>query len=133
MTKKEEIISALERMGYNPESDDDGDIVLIYQMKALYLFPGNEDESYVSVMLPRFHDIKEGEESLSLAVCNKLNRELKVIKTYLDEGFKSVTAVCEFYYNDDGSLDNGIEKAFSVMGVIRTFFKRAIEDLSDDT
>ncbi len=133
MTKKEEIIAALKRMGYSPESDDEGDIVLMYQMKILYLFPGNEDESYVSVMLPRFHDIKEDEESLTLAVCNKLNRELKVVKTYLDEGFKSITAVCEFYYNDDDSLENGIKKSLNVIGVIRTFFRRAIEDLSDDT
>lgn len=133
MTKKEDIVAALKRMGYNPEFDDDGDIVLIYQMKALCLFPGNEDESYVSVMLPRFFDIKEGGESLALAVCNKLNRELKVVKTYLDENFKSVTALCEFYYDDDKSLENGIEKALSVIGVIRTFYRRVVEELSDDT
>lgn len=133
MTKKEEIIAALKRMGYNPEYDEDGDIVLIYQMKTLYLFPGKEDESYLSVMLPRYFDIKEGDESLTLAVCNKMNRELKVVKTYLDENFKTVTSVCEFYYTDDSSLEDGIENALNVLGVIRTIYRRTVDDFSVDT
>ena len=133
MTKKEEIIAALKRMGYTPEYDEDGDIVLIYQMKALLLLPGKEDESYLSVILPSFLDVKEGDESLTLAVCNKLNRALKVVKTYLDENFKSVTSVCEFYYTDDSSLEDGIENALNVLGVIRTIYRRTVDDFSVDT
>ena len=133
MTKKEEIIAALKRMGYNPEYDEDGDIVLIYQMKALLMLPGKEDESYLSVILPSFLDIKEGDESLTLAVCIKLNRELKVVKLYLDENFKTVTSVCEFYYTDDSSLEDGIENALNVLGVIRTIYRRTVDDFSVDT
>ena len=32
MTKKELIMSTLEKMGYNPELDGDGDIMFRYQM-----------------------------------------------------------------------------------------------------
>ena len=84
-------------------------------------------------MLPRYFDIKEGDESLTLAVCNKMNRELKVVKTYLDENFKNVTSVCEFYYTDDSSLEDGIEKALQVLGVIRTIYRRTVDDFSVDT
>ena len=35
MNKKELILKALEKMGYNPELDSDGDIMLHYQMKTI--------------------------------------------------------------------------------------------------
>jgi len=58
MTKKELIMSTLEeKMGYCPEVDEDGDIRVAYQLKTIYLMTGDEDEQYVSVMLPQFHEI----------------------------------------------------------------------------
>ena len=53
MTKKELIMSTLEeKMGYCPEVDEDGDIRVAYQLKTIYVMTGDEDEQYVSVMLP---------------------------------------------------------------------------------
>lgn len=52
MTKKEQIMATLEKMGYRPELDNDGDILLRYQMKSIFVLTGDEDDSYVSVMLP---------------------------------------------------------------------------------
>lgn len=56
MNKKELILKTLEKMGYSPELDGDGDIMLHYQMKAIYVLTGDEDEPYVSMMLPQFQD-----------------------------------------------------------------------------
>ena len=84
MTKKEMILTAIEKMGYSPEIDDDGDIFFRYQLKNMYVMLGDEDEKYVVLMMPQFIDIEEGEETLTLALCNKLTREVKMAKVYVD-------------------------------------------------
>ena len=76
MNKKELILQTLEKMGYKPEIDEDGDILVRYQMKSIFVFVGDEEDSYVAVLLPQFHEIAEGEETLVLATCNKMTREL---------------------------------------------------------
>ncbi len=131
MTKKELIISTLEeKMGYCPEVDEDGDIRVAYQLKTLYVMTGDDDEQYVSVMLPQFHEIEDGKDTLALAVCNKMTRELKFAKVYVDQTFKNVTATCEFFYNGKKSLEQNLEKAFELLGVVRTVFRNDMEELS---
>lgn len=131
MTKKDLIISTLEeKMGYCPEVDEDGDIRVAYQLKTLYVLTGDDDEQYVSVMLPQFHEIEDGKETLALAVCNKMTRELKFAKVYVDQTFKNVTATCEFFYNGKKSLEQNLEKAFELLGVVRTVFRNDMEELS---
>ena len=96
MNKKELILKTLEKMGYSPEVDNDGDIMLHYQMKTIYVLTGDEDEPYVSMMLPQFHEIDEGRETLVLAVCNKMTRELKVI--YITFLTFQIIKVVKFFY-----------------------------------
>ena len=60
MNKKELILKTLEKMGHSPEVDNDGDIMLHYQMKAIYVMTGDKDEPYISMMLPQFHEIEDG-------------------------------------------------------------------------
>ena len=104
--KKEMILRVLEKMGYKPEIDNDGDIQLRYQMKTIFVLTGDEDEQYISVMLPQFHEIADGEEALVLAVCNKMTRELKLAKVYVDQTFKNVSATCEFFYSNEEALEH---------------------------
>lgn len=131
MTKKELIMSTLEgKMGYCPEVDEDGDIRVAYQLKTIYVMTGDDDEQYVSVMLPQFHEIEDGKETLALAVCNKMTRELKFAKVYVDQTFKNVTATCEFFYNGKKSLEQNLEKSLELLGVVRTVFRNDMEELS---
>ena len=131
MTKKELIMSTLEeKMGYYPEIDEDGDIKVAYQLKTIYVMTSEDDESYVSVMLPQFHEIEDGLETLALAVCNKMSRELKFAKIYIDQTFKHVTATCEFFYSGKKSLMQNLEKALELLGVVRTVFRNDMEELS---
>lgn len=131
MTKKELIMSTLEEnMGYCPEIDEDGDIRVAYQLKTIYVMTGDEDEQYVSVMLPQFHEIEDGKETLALAVCNKMTRELKFAKVYVDQTFKHVTATCEFFYSGKKSLTQNLEKSLELLGVVRTVFRNDMEELS---
>ena len=131
MTKKELIMSTLEeKIGYCPEIGEDGDIKVAYQLKTIYVMTGDDDEQYVSVMLPQFHEIEDGKETLALAVCNKMSRELKFAKVYIDQTFKHVTATCEFFYSGKKSLMQNLEKALELLGVVRTVFRNDMEELS---
>lgn len=133
MNKKELIMSTLKgKMGCCPEIDEDGDIKFAYQLKTLYVMTADDDEPYVSVMLPQFHEIEEGKETVALVACNKLTRELKFAKVFIDHTFKNVTATCEFYYSGRKSLEQNLSKSLDLLGVIRTAFRNEMDELSDD-
>lgn len=132
MSKKELILKTLEKMGYSPEVDNDGDIMFFYQMKHIYVLTSDEDEPYVSVMLPQFHEIGEGQETLVLAVCNKMTRELKMAKVFIDQTFKNVTATCEFYYVNEDSLEQNLRNSLQMLGVVRTVFRKDLTELSEN-
>ena len=132
MNKKELILKTLEKMGYSPEVDNDGDIMLHYQMKTIYVLTGDEEEPYISMMLPQFHEVEEGQETLVLAVCNKMTRELKFAKVYIDQTFKNVTATCEFYYANEESLEQNLRNSLQMLGVVRTVFRSDLAELSDE-
>lgn len=128
MTMKEEITKVLERMGYRPDIDNDGDIYFWYQMKAVYVLTNDED-NYVSIMLPQFYDIDEGQEALILTVCNKMTRELKMVKVFMDHTFKSVTGTCEFFYSSEEEFKQNMGRTLEVFGVLRTLFRMKKKEL----
>lgn len=132
MNKKELILKTLEKMGYSPEVDNDGDIMLHYQMKTIYVMTSDEEEPYISMMLPQFQEIEDGKETLVLAVCNKMTRELKLAKVYVDQTFKSVTATCEFFYANEESLEQNLRNSLQMLGVVRTVFRNDMAELSDE-
>ena len=124
MTKKEMILEAIESLGYKPHVDDDGDICVRYQMKSVFFLTGQEEEQYVSAIQPQFSEVHEGEETMTLAICNKVSREIKLAKVYIDQTLKSVTASCEFFYTDMDSLKNNVEHSLNILGMVRsTYFK----------
>lgn len=132
MNKKELILKTLEKMGHSPEVDNDGDIMLHYQMKTIYVLTGDEEEPYISMMLPQFHEVEEGQETLVLAVSNKMTRELKLAKVYIDQTFKNVTATCEFYYANEESLEQNLRNSLQMLGVVRTVFRNNMADLAEE-
>ena len=132
MNKKELILKTLEKMGYSPELDGDGDIMLHYQMKTIYVMTSDEEEPYISMMLPQFQEIEDGKETLVLAACTKMTRELKLVKVYIDQTFKSVTATCEFFYANEESLEQNLRNSLQMLGVVRTVFRNDMAELSDE-
>lgn len=132
MTKRELVTSVLESMGYKPTVDDDGDVMLRYQMKTIYVLGTQQDDSqYLVVMLPQFYEIEEGEEIKTLTVCNKLTRDVTLAKLYIDRNLKDVTASCEFYYCDEECLSSQIEHAMDIIGRVRSTFHRAMREFDE--
>ena len=133
MTKKEQIVNVLERMGYKPKIDKEGDIMLRYQLKTLFFLVNDDDEeNFVNVILPQFAEIDDGEETLYLAACNKVTRGKRMVKVYVDQTFKNITASCEFYYANDESLEFNLQKSLSILSIIRTLYRNCIKELSED-
>lgn len=131
MTKKEMIMEAVEGLGYKARVDDDGDICVRYQMKDIYFLTGKEEEHFVSAVLPQFSEVEEGEETLALAVCNKVSREVKLAKVYIDQTLKNVTASCEFYYINEESLRDNVEHVLTILGMVRSTYNNGKADLAD--
>lgn len=131
MKKTEMIMTAVQALGYAAEADADGDVMVRYQMKNIYILAGEEEEPYVSVLYPQFHELSEGEETLVLATCNKMTREVKQAKVYIDQTLANVSASCEFFYADEESLRFGIGHALGILGMIRSTFYRIKSELSE--
>ena len=125
------IAEAVENLGYKLVVDDDGDIYVRYQMKNIYFMTGQDEEPYVSVILPQFADVHEGEEMLMLAVCNKMTRDMKLAKVYIDRTLKSVSAGCEFFYTDMESLQVNVEHSLNILGMVRSTYARTRAELRD--
>lgn len=132
MEKKGIIMDTLNKMGYNPIQDEDGDVLFYYQMKAIYVIIADEDESYVSLLLPQFNEIEEGKEALVLAVCNKMTRELKMAKVYIDKTFKNVTCTCEFYFANEESLVQNLTNSLKLLGIIRTLYRNEYAEMQEE-
>lgn len=129
MNKRELILRVIEGLGYKPQVDDDGDVKIRYQMKTIFVLVGDEDDTYTLLTMPNFCDVEDGAEHIALAVCNKLTRDLRLAKVYVDQTFKSVSANCEFYYTDEASLKLNIENSLKILGVVRTLYKKTQDEL----
>lgn len=132
MGKRELIRTILEKKGFSPEIDKDGDLKFFYQLKLLYVIAGQEDEKYVSIMYHRIHEVEEGQESLYLALCNKMTRDFKMIKLFLDPSYENVTATCEFFYLNEDDLVHSLDRALEMLSVVRSLFKTELAELSKE-
>lgn len=96
-------------------------------MKTFYVMGSNsDDEDYLVVVFPQMYEVNEGEETKVLAVCNKITREIKLTKVYIDQTLKNVSASCEFYYNGEESLKTCLDKAIEILGMVRSTFIKTI-------
>lgn len=129
MNKRELILRVIEGLGYKPQVDDDGDVKIRYQMKTIFVLVGDEGDTYTLLTMPNFYDVEDGAEHIALAVCNKLTRDLRLAKVYVDQTFKYVSANCEFYYTDEASLKLNIESSLKILGVVRTLYKKTRDEL----
>lgn len=130
MEKREMIFGVVEKMGYTPKVDDDGDMFIMYQLKKMYfMFSDDDDEMYLVVTCPNISEVEEGGEALALAACNKATRELKQVKVVVDSSMKYVSATCEFYYDSEQSLAMCIEKSLRALGVVRTVYRNTKAEL----
>ena len=73
----------------------------------------------------------EGEETLTLAVCNKVSRDIKLAKVFIDHTLEGVSASCEFFYTDMESLKNNVEHVLGILGMVRSTYYKAKAEFTD--
>ncbi len=132
MTRQEKVASILQELGYKPQTDDDGDLRIRYQMKSFYVLGTQSEENFLSVIFPQFYEFEEREVTKVLAACNKLTRDIKLAKVYIDQTFKNVSASCEFFYNDEENMKVCLEKSLEILGLIRSGFVKTIRTFGEE-
>lgn len=131
MTKLEMIAEAIKSLGYKSIQQEEDCILMRFQMKTLQFSTTDNDSQCVRVSFPRFEEVKEGEEALMLAACNKITRDLAVVKVYIDSTFTGVTASCDFYYDNMESLKYNIGQSLEILGTIRSQFNPVKAELEN--
>lgn len=131
MTKLEMIAEAIKSLGYKSIQQEEDCVLMRFQMKTLQFSTTDNDSQCVRVSFPRFEEVKEGEEALMLAACNKITRDLAVVKVYIDSTFTGVTASCDFYYDNMESLKYNIGQSLEILGTIRSQFNPVKAELEN--
>lgn len=128
ISKKEIVKNAFEALGYTLKEDEDGDLFLRYELKTVYVMGTEHDDDFISLLLPHTYSIdKDDDITAIMLVCNKLTRDFKVAKFFLDESLENVNVSCEFYYSDEQNLKNNIEHSLDMVGIASSRFRLTLE------
>lgn len=128
MEKINLVYNILRNKGLNPVIEDDS-IFVKYEMKSLLINVIEDDSNensemgtYANVLFPGYYDLSEGEVPEVLLVCNKANRDLRQIKTFVAEDLTHVTSSFEFWFQNEDELENNLSHAFLMISHIRRWF-----------
>lgn len=84
--------------------DDDGKRIIIrYQVNLIHICPNEEDETFVSILLPNFDDVTDENYSEIVMRCHRLNEKLKQVKFYTINDV--IIAASEFFYKEKEDLE----------------------------
>lgn len=134
MNKQELVMDTLKQMGYRPSIDADGDIKFRYKMHSYYAqFCDKEenDHSFISLLLPNIASAEEEQIPKMLLICNKANRQLKLVKMCLDENLSHLHASCEFFYRDQDSLRECLEQSLKILSIMPVWVYECYRELSE--
>ena len=92
--------------------EDDGEYIIIrYQMNIIDICPNEEDETFVSILLPNFDDVTDENYSEIVMRCHRLNEKLKQVKFYTINDV--IIAASEFFYMEKEDLAFQMKLSFS--------------------
>ena len=139
MGKIETVCQILRDFGLEPEVVDDA-ICVKFEMKRISIHLNEEDEDcenagdkYVNVSFPAFYSVMEDEVADVLVVCNKANRELRQIKTFLSEDLDFVNSSFEFWYFNENDLRNSLKYALFMISHVRSWFFRELKNVQAES
>lgn len=81
---------------YKVVEDDGEHIIIRYQMNVIHICPNEEDETFVSILLPNFDDVTDENYFEIVMRCHRLNEKLKQVKFYTINDV--IIAASEFFY-----------------------------------
>ncbi|MBO5805634.1 MAG: hypothetical protein J6R10_02095, partial [Tidjanibacter sp.] len=106
--------------GFVPRRDDDGDIIVNVQGFTFFVFVHNDN--YVRVWLPKLWSLdSEQEFAKAHFVANRLNKEYRVGKIYIDEN--DTYGLAEFFIDkNDAQLKTILLRMFDILLNMRMEF-----------
>lgn len=96
---------------YKVVEDDGEHIIIRYQMNVIHICPNEEDETFVSILLPNFDDVTNENYSEIVMRCHHLNEKLKQVKFYTINDV--IIAASEFFYMEKEDLTFQIRLALN--------------------
>jgi hypothetical protein len=116
-------VDILAAEGYRPQMDEDGDVIFKSEGLTFVIITEEEDEEYVSLVLPNFWSI-ESEEELArvLKAANEVNRSIKVVKIFVRKDGKNTWAAVEMFVKSPESFNLVFERALRALkGAVARF------------
>lgn len=101
----------IESWKYKVLEDDGEHIIIRYQMNIIHICPNEEDETFVSLLLPNFADVTEENFAEVVMRCHKLNEQMKQVKLYTINDV--IIAASEFFYMEKEDLAFQMKLALS--------------------
>lgn len=136
----ENVCQILRDFDLSPEIVDDA-IQVRYEMKHIIIRLENKEETdeenafdkYVNVAFPAFYRVSDEDVADVLVVCNKANRELRQIKTFLSEDMDVVSSSFEFWYLNNDDLRNSLKFALYMISHVRSWFVRELRNIKTES
>lgn len=92
----------VESWKYKVLEDDGEHIIIRYQMNVIHICPNEENDAFVSMLLPNFYEITEENYPDVVMRCHKLNEKMKQVKFYTVNDV--IIAASEFFYMEKDDL-----------------------------
>ena len=92
----------VESWKYKVLEDDGEHIVIRYQMNVIHICPNEEDDTFLSMLLPNFDEVTEENYPDVVLRCHKLNEKMKQVKFYTINDV--IIAASEFFYMEKDDL-----------------------------
>jgi len=133
MSKKERArvyMDFLAEEGYRPYMDEDGDVVFKSEGLTYVIITEEEDEEFVSLVLPNFWSIdSEKELARALKAANEVNRSIKAVKVYVRKDGKNTIAAVEMFVKTPESFNLVFERSLRALkGAVARFAELMRED-----
>ncbi len=101
----------MESWKYKILEDDGEHIIIRYQMNTIHICTNENDETFVSILLPNFDEVTEDNYPDVINRCHKLNEKMKQIKFYTINGV--IIAASEFFYMEKEDLAYQVKLSLS--------------------
>lgn len=133
MKQIEQICSILQGMGLAPAVDDNL-IIVRFEMKTITIGVASSDaddnaqeDKFVTMLLGGIYEIDDESEMVDLLLtCNKLNRDMRQVKTFITEDLKYINSSFEFWYCNEDDLKSSLGAGLFMFSSIKSYLYTAL-------
>ncbi|MBQ0057226.1 MAG: hypothetical protein KBT20_06175 [Bacteroidales bacterium] len=131
MEKKTLIVETLKDLGLRPILE--GNMVTFrYQLKNIFCIIDDEPDDYICLFYPDFYEVSATEKISALYACNKVAKDIRHVKVYVDDDIEFISASSEFFFNSKESLKLGIKNGLELFGIIGTWIVQVLTEFNSD-